>query len=684
MKKHLVSMLALVILLLNCTSGNQEIKKGFGIDLSNMDTTVLPGDDFFRYANGGWINKTSIPKDQTSWGSFSEVQARIEQSLLTLITEAASDERFPQGSDQRKVTDFYLLGMDSLLAEKVGIKPIVPMLKMIELIKDKSQIYNYLIEDILTGFSTLFELSVLPDFKNNKRNVLYLTAGELGLPDRDYYLKNDPKSKEIRFKYTKHLTNLFLLLGIKPEVANRQSDIVLKIETRLAAAMLSKAASRNPHNIYHPLAIREMPTLASSINWDLFLKGLSIPVDSLIVCEPSFIKAYEEINQKYTLEEIKYYLKASLLRKASPYLHHAFVQESFEFNERYLNGVEQLRPRYKRVLESLNEVLGDALGQMFVGKEFSTQAKLDALEMVTNIRLAFAERIKNLDWMSDSTKIRALQKLASLQVKVGYPDKWKDYVGLPLEKEGESVSYFRNLLIARKYKSIRVFSSVGKEVNRQEWQLSAQTVNAYYDPLLNEIVFPAAIFNPPFYDFKADDAVNYGAIGAIIGHEISHAFDDQGARFDNFGELTSWFHPLDYAQFTDRGKLLITQYNQYQTLPGVFVQGEFTLGENIGDLGGVTAAYWGLARFLREHPEQNPGKVDGYTPQQRFFISWASIWRVKHREEALRKRAYTDPHAPGMFRTNGPLVNFTPFYEAFNVKPENKMYKPEAERVKLW
>jgi len=402
----------------------------------------------------------------------------------------------------------------------------------------------------------------------------------------------------------------------------------------------------------------------------------------VIVEEPVFLQAYDGIIRNTQLKDIKVYLKAALLRTSAPYLNNAFVLESFNFNQGYLAGVKKMRPRWKRVLATTDNLMGEAIGQLYVDEHFPPHAKQKAVEMVENIKLAFAERIKQLDWMSDSTKEMALKKLGTFTVKIGYPEQWIDYSSLEVDKDPETSSYYKNFVNAQVFESKRQIAKLGKPVDRSEWHMRPQTVNAYYNPPLNEIVFPAAILQPPFYDFRADDAVNYGGIGAVIGHEISHGFDDQGSKYDAEGNLKNWFTESDLSRFQEKGKGLASQFDKYEPLPDIFVQGQFTLGENIGDLGGVTAAFEGLQRFYRENGK--PGMIDGFTPEQRFFISWATVWRVKYRDETLTRQVKTDPHSPGMYRANGPLTNFTPFYEAFNVSEGDKMFRPETERVKIW
>lgn len=670
--------------LFSCSDANRGdgLPDGVGINLSYMDTTTKPSDDFFQFVNGGWIAKNEIPGDLGAYGSFTELREENQKVLLEILTKAAENEQYKEGSDQRKAADFYSVGMDSLLAEKVGVAAIQSYLDQIENLQNKKDIQEYLEQDIMRGGNAFFNLAIFPDLKKSDRVTAYIAAGGIGLPERDYYLKTDEKSKETRERYVAHLSNLFELAGAPPSDAPDMADVVLKIETRLAAKMLSKEDSRDPYKSYFPKSISELQQLAPALDWNDYLSSLDIKLDTLIVMEPPFMQEVDKILNDTQISDIKTYLRAGLLRTAAPYMNHAFVQESFDFNQKYMSGVEQMRPRWKRVLSSTNDLIGEAIGQLYVDETFPPEAKEKAMDMVENIKLAFADRIKQLDWMSDSTKEMALKKLAAFRVKIGYPEKWIDYASLDVSKDPEEASYFGNIVNANIFGAKREIAKLGKPVDREEWAMTPQTVNAYYNPVLNEIVFPAAILQPPFYDYRADEAVNYGGIGAVIGHEISHGFDDQGAKFDAEGNLKNWFTEKDLSSFEERSKNLAKQFDEYEVLPDVFVQGQFTLGENIGDLGGITAAYEGLQRFYRENGR--PDLIDGFTPEQRFFISWATIWRIKYRDETLRKQVLTDPHSPGMFRANGPLSNFTPFYEAFNVTEADKMFRPDEERVKIW
>jgi len=675
-------LLILLIVVSACSSETKEDGFKEGLNLMDMDTTVRPQDDLFHFANGGWLAKTQIPADRGSWNSFSELYENNNVILLEVLAEAANNPNYIEGTDQRKASDFYSIGMDSLLAEQVGASVLNPTFSQIEKINSHEELQVYLVQQELEGGGAFFGFSVFPDLMDSKTNAAYLGSGGLGLPERDYYLKLDDKSKETREKYVSHVMKMLQLAGESIDHSKNSADRVLTIETQLAKATLTKEESRNPANLYNKRSMKQLQVLAPDVNWRSYFEGLGVEIDSVIVTEPEFVKACQKIFGSERWGDIQAYLKWTAIRGAAPYLNNAMVSESFEFNSKYLRGTEKLRPRWKRVLSNTDNLLGDAIGQLYVDKAFPPEAKKKAMEMVENIKLAMADRIKQLDWMTDSTKRMALNKLSTFTVKIGYPDEWKSYAGLLIDKSPESSSYYQNVVNASQWAVRRNIEKLGKPVDKKEWHMTPQTVNAYYNPLLNEIVFPAGILQPPFYNYKADEAVNYGGIGAVIGHEISHGFDDSGSKFDAEGNMKNWWKEEDLKLFQQKGDSLAKQFNAYEVLTGVFVQGEFTLGENIGDLGGVTVAYEGLQRFLRENGR--PGRIDGYTPEQRFFISWATIWRSKDKEESLRTQVNTDPHAPNLFRANGPISNVKYFYEAFDVKPSDKLYREKKDRVEIW
>lgn len=657
-------------------------KKKEGIELNYFDKSIKPQDDFFKYVNGGWIDKTTIPADQGRWAAFSEINENNLAIVLDLLKKASGNKKYAEGSDQRKAADFYDIAMDSMLAEREGIKPLKPTLDAIAAIHTTADLQRYLLMQEQTGGGAFFGFSVISDLKNSEKMGAYIVTNGIGLPERDYYLKDDNKSKETREHYKKHVAKVLTLAGEDSVHAKKSAELVLKLETDIASSMLSKEDRRDPVKLYNKKSVKELAGIAPFVDWPSYFNGLGVHEDSIIVTEPAFLKKVQEIVTSYNLDDIKTYLRATAVNNSSPFLSHTFVEEHFLFYNKYLRGVDKMRPRWKRVLNFADQYMGEAIGKLYVEEVFPPEAKKKALEMVNNIKIAFGERIKNLDWMSDSTKQMALKKLSTFTVKIGYPDNWRSFADLKVEKDKGKTSYYQNAEYAAGFEIRRQINKLGKPVDKGEWEMTPQTVNAYYNPPFNEIVFPAGILQPPFYNYKVDEAVNYGGIGAVIGHEISHGFDDQGSQFDAEGNLKNWWTKKDLERFKAKSAALADQFDKYEPLKGVFLQGKFTLGENIGDLGGLTAAYYGLERYLKE--KGNPGKIDGLTPEQRFFISWATIWRIKYKDETLRTQVLTDPHSPGMFRANGPLSNFTPFYTAFGLKEGDKMYRKEADRVKIW
>ncbi|MEQ8302105.1 MAG: M13 family metallopeptidase [Cyclobacteriaceae bacterium] len=682
MVRYLLILSISVAWLFACESREPELPKSVGLDLTDMDSTVRPQDDFYRYANGGWLRRTSIPEDRGSWGNFIDLHERNNRVMLEVLRDASSDADYIEGTDQRKAADFFAVGMDSLLAERVGASVLNPTFERIAKISNRSSLLDYLVEQELEGGGAFFSFFVMPDQKNSEVMAPYLGSDGLGLPERDYYLKVDEKSKETRGKYVTHIANMLQLIGESPGEAQKNALQSMAIETRLAEATLSKEDRRDPVKQYHKKSIADLKRLVPSIDWVRYFEKLAVAPDSVIVRAPLFMAECQDIIAEGDWDAVRAYLRWMALNGAAPFLNHAIVQESFEFNNRYLRDIGQLRPRWKRVLSITDNYLGEAIGQLYVEKTFPSEAKTEAFKMVTNLKLAMADRIKNLTWMSDSTKSVALGKLQALNVKIGYPDEWKSYAGLVVDNSPEHASYYQNAVNASRYWVRQQLSKLGKPVNKSEWELTPQTVNAYYHPLLNEIVFPAGILQPPYFNFEADAAINYGGIGAVIGHEISHGFDDKGSKYDASGNLNNWWKEADLEQFVARGEALADQFDQYEPIEGVFVQGKFTLGENIGDLGGLNIAYEGLQRHLRE--EGRPGPIDNFTQEQRFFLSWATIWRAKYKDETLRTTVNTDPHAPDMFRGNGPLTNMQQFYDAFGVGPGDKMFREEEDRIVIW
>lgn len=673
----------LFALAVSCESTTEQTAKNPGLDVALMDTTVSPADDFFKYVNGNWLKQATIPSDRGRWNSFDEVRDVNSQTVLDVLNKAAKSGKYDATSDQMKAADFYSVGMDSLLAESVGLRPIQVKLAEIEAIADIEGVNKYLATQETYGGGAFFNFYVGPNLKNSKEMAAYLSQGGLGLPDRDYYTKTDEKSKDIRAKYLAHVTKMLQFLGDSEEDATAQAKRIMELETRMAEASMTNVERRNIEPQYNPMSLSELNQRVSSVDWSDYLADMGVKnVDTIIVRQPLFMDEYENITKEVPLDNIKEYLRWDCLNNAANFLNYDIVKANFDFYSKELRGVDQMRPRWKRVIGTTSGVLGEAIGKLYVEEVFPPEAKQKATAMVENIMEVYAERIKALDWMTDSTKMRALEKLDKMSVKIGYPDKWIDYSSMEVSKDPEKSSYYDNIIAAQKFDFQYELNKLGKPVDNSEWGMTPQTVNAGYHPLYNSITFPAAILQPPFYNYQADEAVNYGGIGAAIGHEISHCFDDSGSRFDADGNLNNWWTEADLENFQERTSKLVAQFDAYEPLDSVFVNGKFTLGENIGDLGGIYACYYGLQKYLEKNGR--PGLIDGFTPEQRFFISWGTIWRAKYKDDNLRTLINTDPHSPGMYRANGPLSNMPEFYEAFNVKEGDTMWRPEEDRVLIW
>ncbi len=685
MKKYFGIIMMLAVIVLGCNKQTNESPSvvNAGLNLNNIDSTVAPSEDFFRFVNGKWIDKTEIPGDQGRWGSFNELRDINEEVVLNVLEEASGNGKYPEGTDQFKAATFYSIGMDSLLAEKVSSAPLNPYFEEIQKIANVKDLQNYLVVQQKRGGGAFFGFSIFPDLKKSTTNAAYLGQGGLGLPDRDYYTKTDQKSIETREKYLSYITKMLMLLGDEESKAKAQANRIMQLETQLANASMTNVERRNIPALYNKMPISALSKIVPSINWDTYFTGLGVSgLDTIIVSQPKFMAEFQKIITKTPVSIWKEYLRWNAINSASGILSHAFVKANFDFYSKELRGVQEMRPRWKRVLGATNGALGEAIGKLYVEKTFPPEAKAKAQKMVTNIKRAYVDRINGLEWMSDSTKQKALKKLDKITVKIGYPDKWRDYSGLELSSKPENTSFAQNVMNASKFQFEYQISQLNKPVDKDVWGMTPQTVNAYYNPLFNEIVFPAAILQPPFYNYEADEAVNYGGIGGVIGHEISHGFDDQGSRFDADGNLVNWWSAEDLKSFKARTGQLVAQYDEYEPLDSLHVNGAFTLGENIGDLGGINAAYYGLKKYIEENGD--PGLIDGLTAEQRFFISWGTIWRIKYKDGTLRTQINTDPHSPGMYRANGPITNMPEFYEAFGVKEGDSMWKPETERVKIW
>lgn len=691
-KLVLLSSIAALVISVSCKSEKQTEEKIPGIIVENMDATISPTDDFFRYVNGTWLDKTEIPADRTSWGAFNELRKKTDSDVLTILNEAIAEDKFQKlkdaegnltlESDQKKAVNFYESIMDTVAREKQGIEPLKPFLSKIDAITNIEDLQTLLIEMAPYGGAGFFNFAVFNDLKDSKMNAGYVTPAGLGL-SRDYYVDQDDDTKGKREKYIAHIARMLQFFGDSEEVAVANADKVFQYEYNLAEPRFTKEESRDTRKLYNPKTIAELSEITPSISWDTYFKGLGIDnLDRVIVMQPNYMMAVEKILTSSSIDDVKLYLRWTAIDRAAGMLNNDIDVANWEFYSKELRGAKQQRPRDERALASLNGNIGEALGKLYVDKKFPPEAKAKAEEMIANVMLGMEKRINALEWMSDDTKKKALEKLTKMTVKIAYPDKWKDYSALDVKGLKDGGSYFQNSINISKWEFEENINKLGKPVDRTEWGMAPQIVNAYFNPVNNEIVFPAAILQPPFYNYQADEAVNYGGIGAVIGHEISHCFDDSGARFDADGNLKNWWTDEDSEQFAVLGKKLVDQYSAVEALEGVNLNGEFTLGENIGDLGGINAAYDGLQIFYKKNGR--PDDIDGFNAEQRFYMSWGTIWRTKMRDEAMKNLIKTDPHSPGMYRAYMPLQNVDAFYTAFNIVEGDEMYLKPEDRVKIW
>jgi predicted metalloendopeptidase len=655
-----------------------------GINVSFMDKSVKPNQDFFKFVNGTWLKNTEIPADKTRWGSFDELRQNTDKDALAILKEATKNPKYKSNTDQGKAINMYKAAMDTVARNKQGIAPLAPYLAKINAVKNIKDLQKLMMETEAQGGGVgFFGVGIGADEKNSTRNVVSVGPGGLGLPDRDYYVSNEKDSKEKREKYALHVAKMFQFLGETPDVATANAAKILALEIQMSTPRLDRVERRDSKKQYNPTAIADLQKMLPAVDWNSYLDGIGLTkVDTIIVSQPRYMNALQTIFTENKVEDWKAYMRWMLLRGASGQLSTAIETANWEFYGKTLTGALKQRPRHEKALQVVNGTVGEALGKLYVEKMFPAEAKTKASKMIENVMKAYEIRINNLTWMSAETKLKAIEKLNKLTIKIGYPDKWKDYSALVVNSPQEGGSYFENLRNVSKWGWKKDLDKLAKPVDKTEWGMSPQTVNAYYNPSYNEIVFPAAILQPPFYNYQADEAVNYGGIGAVIGHEISHGFDDQGATYNADGNLIDWWTTDDLTKFTALGGALADQYSALEPLPGTHVDGKFTLGENIGDLGGVNAAYDGLLLDLKENG--NPGLIDGYTPEQRFFISWSTIWRSKMRDEALKNQVKTDPHSPGMYRAYVPIQNVDAFYSAFDIKVGDGMYVTPEKRVKIW
>ena len=673
--------LAVTLFALNHVNAQQ---KQPGLNLDLMDKSVKPNNDFFSFVNGTWLKNTPIPADKTRWGSFDELRQNTDKDALAILKEAAKDPKYKSDTDQGKAINIYKVAMDTVARNKQGIAPLKKYLAKIDAVKDIKGLQKLMMETEAQGGGVgFFGIGIGADEKNSNRNVVSLGVGGLGLPDRDYYVSDDKDSKEKREKYVLHVARMLQFLGDSPAVAKANAEKVLALEIEMSQPRLDRVERRDSKKQYNPTSIAGLQKMLPSIDWNGYIKGIGLPkIDTVIVGQPRYFSALQNIFAANKVDSWKAYMRWMLIRGASSQLSTDIETANWEFYGKTLTGALKQRPRHEKALQTVNGVVGEALGKLYVEKMFPPEAKVKAEKMIKNVIRAYEIRINALSWMSPETKIKAIEKLNKLTIKIAYPDKWEDYSALVIKSPEEGGTYFDDIKSVSRWSWKKELDKLNKPVDKTEWGMSPQTVNAYYNPSYNEIVFPAAILQPPFYDYKADEAVNYGGIGAVIGHEISHGFDDQGASYNADGNLIDWWTKDDLTKFTALGGSLADQYSALEPLPGTHVDGKFTLGENIGDLGGVNAAYDGLQLYLKENG--NPGLIDGYTPEQRFFISWATVWRGKIRDEALKNQVKTDPHSPAMYRAYVPLQNVDSFYKAFEIKKGDGMYIAPENRVKIW
>jgi putative endopeptidase len=652
------------------------------LDPKNMDTSVKPQDDFYLYANGGWLKGNPVPPEYARWGSFDELTEKNNDALHKIAENAANTHVDAKtASEVQKVGDYYASGMDEKTIGAERIRPLEEELKRIDAIKNRADVLKALAHLHTIGVGAFFEFGSGQDEKDSTREIAQAAQGGLGLPDRDYYTKTDEDSKKKRAAYVEHVTKMFTLLGEPASKATGDAKKIMAFETPLAKASRTRVELRDPQKNYNKMSQADLQKLTPDWNWaDYFVAiNLAEPGD-INVGQPEFFKAANAALTSTSIDDWKTYLRWHLINSAAEDLSDDFVNEDFTFKEGVLRGTKEIKQRWKRVVGSTDEALGDALGKLYVADYFPPEAKARALEMINNLKAALADRIKTLDWMDEPTKQEALKKLAAMNVKIGYPDKWRDYSLLKVDRG----PYVLNTMRAANFEVNRELKKIGKPVDRTEWGMTPPTVNAYYNANMNEIVFPAGILQPPFFEPKADDAVNYGGMGAVIGHEMTHGFDDQGRQFDASGNLRDWWSPESAAKFKDRSQAVVQQYSEYEPIPGVHINGELTQGENIADIGGVKLAYAALQKALEKNPQAREQKIDGLTPEQRFFLGWAQIWRANQREQDLRLRLNTDPHSPTRYRCNGPISNMSEFAKAFNLPEDCPMVRPPDKRVNIW
>ena len=673
MRKLTVPIIALVLMTNACNAP----KDTSGINLKNLDTTVVAGNDFYQYACGGWMKNNPLTGEYSRFGSFDKLRENNLNQLKDLVTGIAS-KGGSEGSIEQKIADLYNISMDSTKLNKDGYEPIKADLQRIASLKNKEELVKLMPDLYLSGIDTYFAISVDADQMSSKDNLVQTYQSGISLGEREYYLDNDAHTKEIRDKYKQHVIKMFQLVGFTEAQAKTNMEAVLKIETRLATAAYDNVKLRDPHANYNKMTVAELQKLVPVINWSEYLNALGLKnTKQLSVSQKESLVEVGKIIESEPIQSQIAYLQWKLIDESASYLSDAIYAQNFDFYGKVLSGKKEQRPRWKRSVDLVDDVLGEAVGQMYVKKYFPPAAKERMLKLVGNLQKSLGERINALPWMGDSTKAKAQEKLGTFYVKIGYPNKWRDYSKLEINKD----SYFANIQRSNRFDHAYNFGKAGKPVDKDEWLMTPQTVNAYYNPTTNEICFPAGILQPPFFDMNADDAFNYGAIGVVIGHEMTHGFDDQGCQFDKDGNLKNWWTATDKKNFDARAKVLSDYFDAIEVAPGVKANGKFTLGENIADHGGLQVSFNAFKTATAAKPL---AKEDGYTPEQRFFLSYANVWAGNIRPEEILKLTKSDPHSLGRWRVNGALPHIQAWYDAFGIKADNKLFVPAEKRVSIW
>ena len=675
-KLLLLALPALIVTACTHKTDNNTPQRTVFFDKTGMDTTVNPADNFFLYANGTWLKNTKIPPAETAWGGMYSMAVENRKELHQILEDVSKQDN-PAGSKEQKVGDLYLSGMDTVAIEKLGYEPVKPLLAKINAVTNYKQLIDVSAATFNSGDGFLFGFYTAPDDRNSKMNMAHFDQTGLGLPDRDYYFNTDSATVKIRAAYVKYITTLFTLTGVDAATAAQKAAGILKLETAIAQSHLSPTDLRDPVKNYNKFAVSDFQKTVPDIDMTRVLKLMNIHTDTILVGQPKYYAALDNLLKTQAIGVWKDKLDFMALDGASASLSKSFRDAHFEFYGKVLNGQKVQKERWRDMVEVIDNGLGELLGQLYVAKYFPPDAKKRMLALVNNLQSVYKARIERLDWMSPATKQKALEKLAAFSKKIGYPDKWKNYDDVVIHKD----TYYENLQSIARHNYNDELKKINKPVDRTEWDMTPPTIDTYNNPYNNEIVFPAGILQFPFFDKDADDAINYGAIGVVIGHEMTHSFDDQGRQYDKSGNLKDWWTPEDAAKFKQRVQVLINQYNGYTILNDLHVNGSLTQGENLADNGGMAIAY---EAFKRTPEGKSDVKIDGFTPDQRFFLSLAQVWRMKVSDESARMSIHTNPHSPPMYRTNGPMSNMPGFYKAFNVKPGDKMYRPDSARVKVW